>query len=69
MRYLLTVALAAALTSSMSSAQENEIPTGPAVGEAVPAFEAVDHLGRKQTRESLQGDKGLLLVISRSADW
>jgi hypothetical protein len=34
---------------------------GPAVGEAIPAFELVDQEGRRP--------KGLVLVFFRSADW
>lgn len=44
-------------------------PTGPAVGESIPAFEAVDQFGRTQTFDSLKGSNGLLLLFHRSADW
>lgn len=43
--------------------------TGPAVGEKIPAFEAVDQNGVRQSFETLRGPKGLMLVFSRSADW
>jgi len=43
--------------------------TGPAVGEPIPAFEAVDLAGKRQTFESLRGPNGLVLSFSRSADW
>jgi len=42
---------------------------GPAVGEAVPAFEARDQDGRPRSLESLRGPEGLVLVFFRSADW
>jgi hypothetical protein len=42
---------------------------GIAVGEKIPAFEAVDQFGRTQTFESLVGPKGLVLLFVRSADW
>jgi cytochrome oxidase Cu insertion factor (SCO1/SenC/PrrC family) len=42
---------------------------GPAVGERLPAFEAVDQDGRPRTFESLRGPKGLVLLFFRSADW
>lgn len=45
------------------------IRTGPAVGERIPDFEAADQSGRRQTFETLKGRNGLLLLISRSADW
>ena len=43
--------------------------TGPAVGEAVPAFSATDQTGRTQTLASVMGAKGAMLVFFRSADW
>lgn len=45
------------------------IPSGPAVGEKIPEFEAVDQSGRRQTFATLKGAKGLLLLFHRSADW
>jgi cytochrome oxidase Cu insertion factor (SCO1/SenC/PrrC family) len=42
---------------------------GPAVGDRLPAFEAVDQDGRPCTFESLRGPKGLVLLFFRSADW
>ena len=44
-------------------------PTGPEVGERIPAFAAVDHRGRQQTFDRLKGPRGLLLLFQRSADW
>jgi hypothetical protein len=46
-----------------------QVKTGPAVGSAVPAFEAQDQNGRPQTLSSVAGPKGTLLVFYRSADW
>jgi peroxiredoxin len=43
--------------------------TGPAVGAAIPKFEALDQNGRRQTFETLRGPKGLALPFVRSADW
>jgi hypothetical protein len=45
------------------------LPTGPAVGQPIPEFEAVDQSGRRQTFQTLRGPKGLLLLFHRSADW
>jgi cytochrome oxidase Cu insertion factor (SCO1/SenC/PrrC family) len=59
---------AVALAPTLLSAQ-SEIPTGPAVGEKIPRFEAVDQSGRRQTFETLKGANGLLLLFHRSADW
>jgi len=43
--------------------------TGPAVGDAVPAFSATDQNGQTQTLASVMGAKGAMLVFFRSADW
>ena len=43
--------------------------TGPAVGQKIPAFSAVDQSGRVQTFSSLRGPKGLVLFFNRSVDW
>jgi hypothetical protein len=45
------------------------IKTGPAIGQPIPAFEAIDQTGRRQTFESLRGPHGLALLFIRSADW
>jgi hypothetical protein len=42
---------------------------GPAIGDRLPVFEAVDQGGRPRTFESLRGPKGLVLLFFRSADW
>lgn len=45
------------------------IPTGPAVGVAVPNFKAPDQNGALHDLQSLLGPKGGILVFYRSADW
>ena len=45
------------------------LPSGPAVGQAVPDFSLQDQNGRIQTLRSIMGPKGALLVFYRSADW
>ena len=45
------------------------VPTGPEIGEAVPAFSMADQTGTMQTLKSVMGPKGVLLVFYRSADW
>lgn len=42
---------------------------GPAVGSKLPVLEAYDQDGRLRTLENLTGERGLLLFMSRSADW
>jgi hypothetical protein len=48
---------------------DKQVKTGPAVGSKIPAFEAVDQNGKRQSFESLRGPKGLALLFVRSADW
>lgn len=38
-------------------------------GSHIPVLEAPDHTGTVQTLASLAGDKGLVLLFSRSVDW
>jgi len=59
------------LASGVAGAQSPgpSIATGPAVGEKIPEFEAIDQSGRRQTFETLRGPNGLLLLFHRSADW
>jgi hypothetical protein len=42
---------------------------GPAVGEKIPPFEAVDQNGQRRDFASLRGPRGLVLLFFRSADW
>lgn len=42
---------------------------GPAVGAALPDFNAQDQDGRVRNLKSLLGPKGALLLVFRSADW
>ena len=46
-----------------------QIKTGPAVGDKVPDFSAVDQTGRTRTLQSVMGPTGAMLVFYRSADW
>ena len=57
------------LLSMTAVAQNAPVATGPAVGEAIPAFSAVDQQGRRRSFEDLKGPNGLLLLFHRSADW
>jgi hypothetical protein len=58
-----------AMTAGLLAQTPVAIRTGPAVGSAVPKFEAQDQNGHAQTLESIAGPKGALLVFYRSADW
>ena len=65
--------------SGLASAQEARVrplpdldknmKTGPAIGGKIPSFEVNDHMGRRQTFETLRGPRGLVLLFIRSADW
>ena len=46
-----------------------DVKTGPAIGSKIPAFEAIDQNGIRQTFQSLKGPHGLALLFVRSADW
>jgi hypothetical protein len=50
-------------------AQNDDLKTGPAIGERVPDFELADQNGRQWSLKDLTGPHGLLLVFTRSADW
>jgi hypothetical protein len=50
-------------------AQNEDLKTGPAIGERVPDFELTDQNGKKWGLKNLMGPNGLLLVFTRSADW
>ena len=71
----LTVAIATPVTApwqggtSTPVAQPDVQRLGPQVGQRVPDFTLVDQDGRQRSLQSLMGDRGLILVFSRSADW
>jgi hypothetical protein len=50
-------------------AQNDDLRTGPNVGERVPDFELADQNGKQWSLHDLMGRSGLLLVFTRSADW
>jgi len=43
--------------------------TGPAVGEKIPSFRALDQNRRWQDFNSIRGPKGAVIMFNRSADW
>jgi len=67
MRKILSFGLAIGLAALAQVSRPAK--TGPAVGEAVPAFSATDQNGHTQTLPSVMGAKGAMLVFFRSADW
>lgn len=64
MRYVLSLlVMSAALGSDYSDGW------GPAVGAHIPAGSFVSHDGETRTFLDLAGDKGLLILFNRSANW
>jgi hypothetical protein len=64
------VVLALALSVLSAAAPPVDPATlGPAIGQPLPAFDAMDQLGRRRDFASLTGPNGLVLVFFRSADW
>ena len=45
------------------------IKTGPAIGDPIPLFQAMDQHGKTQDFQSIRGPKGALILFFRSADW
>ncbi len=61
--------LSCVLGTSTATAQDFVwAPTLP-VGASLPAIDAVDQNGQRHTFADLTGEKGLVLVLSRSFDW
>lgn len=68
MRFLIGLIAAAALSFAASAVAQTH-NFGPAVGATVPAIEAQDQNSATRTLASLSGENGLVLLITRSADW
>lgn len=67
MRFLAGVAMALALAVAPASAQTHTF--GPAIGAALPAMSAPDQAGATRTVSTLGGERGLVLLVTRAADW
>jgi len=63
------------LIATLARAQGVPVPSvpvekrGPAIGETVPDFEAIDQFGKRQSLSALMRREGLVLLFVRSADW
>lgn len=68
MRTLIAALLLTAL-SKPNLAQTFADKLGPAVGAAIPSFEATDQSGNLRQLKSIAGPKGTILLFIRSADW
>jgi peroxiredoxin len=67
MRVLAGLALALTLAASPASAQTHAF--GPAVGATLPVMSAPDQTGAARTVSTLGGERGLVLLVARAADW
>ena len=64
------VACAATLIgASLALASDYAENWGPSTGTRIPAGEFVSHTGEMRTFLDLMGDKGLLVLFNRSANW
>lgn len=68
---LLVVSLLFAFLPLGAVAQTGDVfDKGPKVGEAIPhKLAAADQNGTDQSFESLTGDRGLIILFTRSFDW
>jgi hypothetical protein len=58
-----------ALIASFGHADEYSEGWGPQVGSQLPLLQATDQAGNQRKLENVAGPNGLLLFLSRSADW
>jgi peroxiredoxin len=63
------IVFAAFVLSSAASAQEWEWAAKFQVGDPLPPIQSKDQYGEVRQLQDLAGDKGLILVLSRSFDW
>ena len=61
--------IATGLAACIATVAAGAATAGPDVGAQVPAFQAEDQSGDTRDFDSLTGEKGLLLLFYRSADW
>jgi peroxiredoxin len=64
-----TLLLTCLLGATTATAQDFVWAPALPVGAALPAIDAVDQHGQRHTFADLTGEKGLVLVLSRSFDW
>ncbi|MEQ1772046.1 MAG: redoxin domain-containing protein, partial [Devosia sp.] len=55
------------VVAGMSSAHAQEF--GPNVGDVLPPISAMDQAGAQRDLASLSGENGLVLLVTRAADW
>jgi len=57
------------LWNQFVAAQNDDLKTGPQIGDTAPDFTLPDQFGQQHSLQGLMGKNGLLLVFTRSADW
>ena len=57
------------LWNQFVAAQNDDLKTGPHIGEKVPDFSLPDQNGKQRSLHDLMGPNGLMLIFVRSADW
>ena len=62
-------AVAQPVAANLPAPTEFATVWGPELASTAPAINAIDQNGASQSLASLAGERGLLLVFSRSADW
>lgn len=67
MRWIASFVVATLALVSAASAQTHTL--GPAIGATLPMIEAPDQDGATRSLSSLAGPNGLVLLVTRSADW
>ena len=65
----LSMALMALVVGHAVSADDYAASWGPAVGAQLPVLQALDQSGTPRNLDNLAGEQGLLMFLSRSADW
>ncbi len=57
------------LWNDFVAAQNDDLKSGPKVGQKAPDFTLPDQYGTQHSLHGLMGPNGLLLAFTRSADW
>lgn len=70
-RFFLTVVIVAALAFAVAGAKaDGAVDRGPKIGETIPpVLAAADHTGTFKTFPDLAGERGLILLFTRSLGW
>ena len=67
--FLVAVAIVVIAPLTASVSQPSQADRGLGKGAFAPPIDMLDQFGRRHTLQSLVGEKGLVLLFVRSADW